>query len=91
MRAPPPEKGRAIDWLCFPRFDSGAVFSALLGTKQHGRWLFAPEGRIVAARRRYEGDNLVLQTDMETADGSVPWISAGSPAMARSSQCRQSR
>ena len=32
----------SIDWCCFPRFDSGACFAALLGTPDHGRWLLAP-------------------------------------------------
>jgi len=29
----------AIDWTCFPRFDSDACFAALLGDRSHGRWL----------------------------------------------------
>ena len=32
----------SIDWLCWPRFDSGACFAALLGTPEHGRWRIAP-------------------------------------------------
>ena len=34
----------SIDWLCLPRFDSGACFAALLGKPEHGRWKLAPKG-----------------------------------------------
>ena len=36
----------SIDWLCFPRFDSGACFAALLGTEENGRWSIRPAGEI---------------------------------------------
>jgi GH15 family glucan-1,4-alpha-glucosidase len=64
----------SIDWLCFPRFDGGAVFAALLGTEEHGRWLLTPSGPVVTRRRRYQGDTLILETEMDTADGSVRLI-----------------
>jgi GH15 family glucan-1,4-alpha-glucosidase len=64
----------SIDWLCFPRFDSGACFAALLGTAEHGRWLLTPEGKIQSARRRYRDDTLVLETTYETEHGSVTLI-----------------
>ena len=32
----------SIDWLCVPRFDSGACFAALLGEERNGRWLLRP-------------------------------------------------
>jgi GH15 family glucan-1,4-alpha-glucosidase len=61
----------SIDWLCFPRFDSAACFAALLGKPEHGRWLLAPADPICAVRRRYSEDSLILQTDFETAEGTV--------------------
>src|ERR1700694_4185208 len=64
----------SIDWLCLPRFDSDACFAALLGTRDNGRWLIAPEGSATAVRRRYRSGTLVLETDFETADGAVTLI-----------------
>src|SRR3954468_10064274 len=64
----------SIDWLCVPRFDSGACFAALLGTEEHGRWLVAPGGKVRRTTRRYRDDTLVLETTHETADGTVQVI-----------------
>jgi GH15 family glucan-1,4-alpha-glucosidase len=64
-------KDGSIDWLCFPRFDSGACFAALLGTPEHGRWLLAPVEKTQRVERRYVDDSLILQTDFETAEGVV--------------------
>ena len=61
----------SIDWLCLPRFDSASCFSALLGEPAHGRWLVAPAGEARSRSRRYRPGTLVLETDVETADGSV--------------------
>jgi GH15 family glucan-1,4-alpha-glucosidase len=64
----------SIDWLCWPRFDSGACFAALLGTAEHGRWLVeavAPPSRI---SRRYRPGTLILETAIETSDGAVTVI-----------------
>src|SRR5215203_3860686 len=59
----------SIDWLCFPRFDSGACFAALLGTPDHGRWIIEPRDAVVARRRSYRGMSLVLETEIETETG----------------------
>jgi GH15 family glucan-1,4-alpha-glucosidase len=66
----------SIDWLCFPRFDSPACFSALLGTPEHGRWLLAPEAPVKEVRRRYRGQTLVLETEFHTDEGVVRVIDA---------------
>ena len=60
-----------IDWLCLPRFDSGAVFAALLGDAENGRWSLQPEGEFRASGRRYRGDTLILETELETSSGVV--------------------
>jgi GH15 family glucan-1,4-alpha-glucosidase len=61
----------SIDWLCLPRFDSGACFAALLGGPEHGRWLLAPAAAPTQVRRRYRGDTLILETEFDTEEGSV--------------------
>jgi GH15 family glucan-1,4-alpha-glucosidase len=61
----------SIDWLCWPRFDSPACFAALLGGPEHGRWLLAPAEPATRIDRRYRGDTLILETDVETATGAV--------------------
>ncbi len=72
----------SIDWLCFPRFDSGACFAALLGERDHGRFLIAPEAPIRAVRRRYLPDTLVLETEFETDEGIVALIDCMPPRSA---------
>ena len=64
----------SIDWLCWPRFDSSACFSALLGSSDHGRWSIAPAAEIVGTSRSYRGDTMVLETVFETQDGEVAVI-----------------
>jgi GH15 family glucan-1,4-alpha-glucosidase len=69
----------SIDWLCFPRFDSGACFAALLGNEEHGCWTLSPAGEIRRIRRGYHDDTLVLETEFETADGTVSVIDCMPP------------
>src|SRR4051812_28054776 len=64
-------KDGSVDWLCLPRFDMGAMFAALLGTEDHGRWLIAPAADVRAVRRTYRGDSLVLETEFDTEEGTV--------------------
>jgi GH15 family glucan-1,4-alpha-glucosidase len=64
----------SIDWLCFPRFDSDACFAALLGNEENGRWLITPRDEVKEIRRRYRGDTLILETEMETAEGCIRLI-----------------
>jgi GH15 family glucan-1,4-alpha-glucosidase len=64
----------SIDWLCWPRFDSGACFAAILGRPEHGRWLIAPKESIVQVRRKYLNSSLILVTTFETAQGIVELI-----------------
>src|SRR3954467_15594705 len=64
-------KDGSVDWLCLPRFDSGACFAALLGGPEHGRWRIAPLGGSATASRRYVGDTMILETTFEAESGTV--------------------
>lgn len=60
----------SIDWLCLPRFDSQAVFSAILGGEEAGHWtLSVVDGQVV--ERRYVQDSFVLETVWQCPTGRV--------------------
>jgi GH15 family glucan-1,4-alpha-glucosidase len=61
----------SIDWLCLPRFDSGACFAALLGGPEHGRWLLAPREPVKRVTRAYRDGSLILDSTFETDDAEV--------------------
>ena len=64
----------SIDWLCFPRFDSGACFAALLGDEWDGRWLLAPDCKVHRVERRYRERTLIHELDFHTEAGIVRMI-----------------
>ncbi|MFJ4789793.1 glycoside hydrolase family 15 protein [Streptomyces sp. NPDC088794] len=62
----------SVDWLCLPRFDSAACFARLLGDEDNGHWRVAPKDADgPCARRAYRPGTLVLDTEWETAEGTV--------------------
>lgn len=62
-------RGGSIDWLCWPRFDSGACFAALLGDRFNGRFLLRPMDGDAHNTRRYRDGSLVLETCWRTSTG----------------------
>ena len=64
----------SIDWLCWPRFDGGACFAALLGGPEHGRWLIAPADAEADITRRYRDDTLILETEFAPGGGAVTLV-----------------
>jgi GH15 family glucan-1,4-alpha-glucosidase len=70
----------SIDWLCLPRFDSDAVFAAIVGEPSNGQWLLnptaeeGPASRAGQVERAYRGDTLILETQWTTMGGVVKVI-----------------
>ncbi|MEV5710488.1 glycoside hydrolase family 15 protein [Actinoallomurus sp. NPDC052274] len=64
----------SVDWLCFPRFDSPAIFARLLDDDA-GHWSIRPTGPAEIARRYVEG-TLVLETTFRTPDGTIVLVDA---------------
>ncbi|NYF99623.1 glycoside hydrolase family 15 protein [Janibacter cremeus] len=60
----------SVDWLCLPRFDSASCFTALLGTREHGRWLIGTVDEATTTRS-YRDDTFILETEHRTATGLV--------------------
>ncbi|MCO8161857.1 glycoside hydrolase family 15 protein [Pseudomonas sp. 21LCFQ010] len=64
----------SLDWLCFPRFDAGACFAALLGDSDNGCWKIAPVEAVSGVERRYQDGTLILETEFRTASGRAKLV-----------------
>ncbi|NEX93649.1 glycoside hydrolase family 15 protein [Caulobacter sp. 17J65-9] len=69
----------SVEWLCFPRFDSAAVFAALLGDENHGHWTLAAADSTARVSRRYRTGTAVLETRFETRTGAATVIDFMAP------------
>jgi GH15 family glucan-1,4-alpha-glucosidase len=61
----------SLDWLCVPRFDSGACFASLLGYDEHGHWSIMPTYAARERHARYRSNTLILETDIVCDSGTV--------------------
>ncbi|MFT3838872.1 MAG: glycoside hydrolase family 15 protein [Myxococcaceae bacterium] len=63
-------KAGAVDWLCWPRFDSPSVFAGILDRERGGFWRIAPRG-VTQVKRHYLEDTNVLVTNFTVPGGRV--------------------
>jgi GH15 family glucan-1,4-alpha-glucosidase len=67
-------QGGSIDWLCLPRFDSAAIFAALLGDESHGSWKLCARAEDIRISRRYRPGTAILETRFDTPSGAATVI-----------------
>ena len=60
----------AIDWLCWPRFDSASIFGAILDSRIGGHWSIRPARDAKVSRRYLEKTN-VLETTFADQSGKI--------------------
>jgi GH15 family glucan-1,4-alpha-glucosidase len=60
----------AIEWLCWPRFDSPAIFASVLDRERGGHWNIIPDD-LLRSQRRYIPESNVLETVFVCRGGSA--------------------
>jgi GH15 family glucan-1,4-alpha-glucosidase len=60
----------SLDWLCMPRFDSPAIFSAILDDERGGSFVVRPTAPYISSRQYIENTN-ILKTTFTTSSGEI--------------------
>jgi GH15 family glucan-1,4-alpha-glucosidase len=63
-----------VEWLCLPKFDSPAIFAALLGDDENGAWRLCARSKAAKVSRRYRPGTAILETRFETKGGAATVI-----------------
>jgi GH15 family glucan-1,4-alpha-glucosidase len=58
----------SVDWLCWPRMDSGSMFAAIVDRFRGGHWSITPQGEFRSEQHYIPGSN-VLQTLFASSGG----------------------
>jgi len=61
----------AIDWFCYPRFDSPSIFAAVLDRQRGGFFSLAPANPIPAGEQAYVPDTNILTTTFHRPEGTL--------------------
>ncbi len=61
----------AIDWLCWPHFDSPSLFAAILDENKGGYFKVSPAGTVLKSEQHYLPDTNVLQTTFLCQGGAL--------------------
>ena len=61
----------AIDWCCFPRFDSPSIFAGVLDPNVGGHFRISPADPVASVRQEYLPRTNILETTFSTAGGQV--------------------
>lgn len=80
-------KNGSIDWMCWPRYDSDAIFSKLLDSEKGGFWNVQLDEEIIYNKQIYIVDTNILITILETKSGTLEitdWLHCGN----RQALCR---
>src|SRR5438067_1999589 len=68
----------AIDWFCYPRFDSPSIFAAILDRQRGGSFRIAPLNPVPTGEQAYIHDTNLLTTTFHRSEGTrafwVGWL-----------------
>ena len=61
----------AIDWFCYPRFDSPSIFASILDRQRGGSFRISPVNPVPAGEQAYIRDTNLLTTTFHRAEGTL--------------------